>query len=66
MISSVVEFYEQNGIDLNGDLRHKMGVLDFNHPYVLNRLKYMLLKTLMQSVAGNERSMNKLRFQVPI
>lgn len=52
-MEEVIEFYEKNGIDLSGDLRHQLSVLDFNHPYVLNRLKYVLLRTLMQSVAGN-------------
>lgn len=43
-----------------------MAVLDFNHSYVLNRLKYMVLKTLVDCVAGNQRAMGKLKFQLPI
>jgi len=51
---------------LSKDLKHKIGVLDFSHSYVLNRLKYVLLKTLIQALAGNERSINKIKFQIPI
>jgi hypothetical protein len=44
----------------------KLNYLDFTHSYVLNRIKYMLLKTLVECVAGNEFAMNKLKFQIPI
>lgn len=53
LITEVIEFYEKNGIDLSGNLRYKISLLDFSNLYVLNRIKYMILKTLVQAVAGN-------------
>lgn len=66
LIQQVLKFYQQNGIDLSDNLRSKMAIFDFNHLYVLNRIKYMLLRTLVECVAGNERAMSKIKFQVPI
>ena len=66
LVNEVIEFYKSNGIDLESDIRKKVRVLDFNHLYILNRLKFKVLECLMNCIFGNEMAQNKIKIQIPI
>lgn len=66
MVEEVVEFYEKNGIDLSKDIKDKLLILDFADTYLLNRMKYVLLRAIIETIMGNSRSVTKLKFQIPI
>lgn len=65
-MSQITEFYEGNGIDIRELLELKIKLIDFQHPYLLNRLKYLLLRTLTECTAGNKEVFLKIRLQIPL
>ena len=61
-----MDFYHSNGIDITELLDSKIRLIDYRDPYLLNRFKYVLLKTLLECLIGNPANEAKVKMELPI
>lgn len=56
LLVKIVEFYHSNGIEISDLLQSKIKLIDFRELYLLNRFKYILVKTLLECTIGNAQN----------
>jgi hypothetical protein len=66
LLEEVVNFYDSNGINIKDLLEENIKFLDFNHIYLLNRLKLTMLRLLHQCTLANDRVLSKLKIMISV
>lgn len=62
----MIIYYGSNGIEVGDTLRKHIRLIDFDHLYLINRLKYTMLRVLLESSIANEQVVAKLKIKIPI